>query len=194
MIHELIRKRYSPRTFSEKEISDNNIVTLLEAARWVPSSMNEQPWRFIIGKKLHDLSYNKLLDILMPGNQVWARKAPIMILAVSKNKFERNSLVNLHAEYDLGQAIANMTFQATSMNIYLHQMGGFYKDKAMELFKIPEDYSPVCVIALGYPGNINELPENLQEKETAERKRKELSELVFENSFGIVSSIINKNM
>jgi nitroreductase len=195
MLHELIEKRYSPRAFSNEAVEEEKIISLLEAARWSPSSMNEQPWRFIVGVKGEGETYEKLYNALFEQNQDWAKNAPVLILAVAKEFNDISKQNNRHAEYDLGQAIAHLTIQATSLNLYLHQMGGFDPDKADKLFNIPEGYTPMSVIAIGYLGNIDSLPEQLKVREKAKRNRKELSELVFDESFGHTSRLIeNKNV
>lgn len=195
MLHELIEKRYSPRAFSGEPVEEEKIISLLEAARWSPSSMNEQPWRFIVGVKGKGETFNKIYDAIFELNQVWAQNAPVLILAVAKEFNDRNKQNNRYAEYDLGQAIAHLTLQATSLNLYLHQMGGFNSDKARKLFNIPEGYTPMSVIAVGYLGNIDTLPEQLKFREKAKRNRKELSELVFDESFGHTSKLIgNENV
>ena len=195
MLHELIEKRYSPRAFSNEAVEEEKIISLLEAARWSPSSMNEQPWRFIVGVKGEGETYEKIYNALFEQNQSWAKNAPVLILAVAKEFNDSSKQNNRHAEYDLGQAIAHLTIQATSLNLYLHQMGGFDPDKAGKLFNIPEGYTPMSVIAIGYLGNIDCLPEQLKVREKAKRNRKELSELVFDESFGHTSRLIeNKNV
>ena len=195
MLHELIAKRYSPRAFSGEPVEEEKIISLLEAARWSPSSMNEQPWRFIIGVKGEGETFNKIYDSIFELNQIWAQNAPVLILAVAKEFNDRNKQDNRYAEYDLGQAIAHLTLQATSLNLYLHQMGGFNQDKARKHFKIPDGYVPISVIAVGYLGNIDMLPEQLKVREKATRNRKELSELVFDESFGHTSRLIgNENV
>ncbi len=190
MIHKLIEKRYSPRAFSDKQIEEDKIVSLLEAARWSPSSMNEQPWRFIVGIKGDGDTYDKIFESLMQTNQAWAKNAPLLILSIAKEYYDRNKQNNRHAEYDLGQAIALLSLQATSLDLFLHQMGGFNIDKAKDLFNIPEGYVPMSVIAIGYLGNADELPEQFKSREKAIRNRKDLSELVFEESFGHPSKLV----
>lgn len=190
MLHELIAKRYSPRAFSDKKIEQEKIISLLEAARWSPSSMNEQPWRFIVGAKGEGNTYDKIYDSLFESNQSWAKNAPVLILTVAKNNYEKNNHTNTHAEYDLGQAIANLTLQATALNLYVHQMGGFNSDKARELFNIPAEFKPMSVIAVGYLGDLEKLPEQFRSREKNKRERKRLSELVFDESFGHTSKLV----
>lgn len=184
MLHEIIEKRYSPRAFADEAINDEQLISLLEAARWAPSSRNEQPWRFIVSRKEDQKNFRKLLETLKDTNKLWAENAAVLILTVAKLDSEFSHKPNIHALYDLGNSVAQLTFQATSMNLYIRQIGGFYEDKVRESFGIPENYSPVSVLAIGYKGDINVLPELLRAKETTERKRKEINEFVFAGKFG----------
>ena len=153
--------------------------------------MNEQPWRFIVGVKNQGDTYDKIYDTLMDGNKSWAKHAPVLILAIAVNFYERNGQPNKHAEYDLGQALAHLTFQASALDLYVHQMGGFSQQKAREKFDIPEGYSPMTVAAVGHLGNIDDLPEEIKIREKSKRRRKDLDELVFDESFGESSKIVN---
>ena len=179
-LNELIQKRWSPRSFADRKIENDKLLSILEAGRWAPSSYNEQPWRFIVGKIDEGTTHSKILDCLVEGNQSWAKNAPILILTNAKLTFSRNDNPNKHSYHDVGLAAAQMAIQAAEFDIYFHQMAGFSKYKAIEHFNIPENYEPVTVIAVGYLGN----PENLKDEkllksEKAVRKRKSLSEIVF---------------
>ncbi len=190
MLHEIIKNRYSTRAFSDKVIDENKIISLFEAARWSPSSRNEQPWRFIAGTKEDQNTFNKIAGTLNPANKIWAVNAPLLILTVVKLTVNSTDQINKHALHDLGLAIANLTFQASALDLYVHQMGGFNQEQAREIFEIPGDYEPVTILAVGYKGNPDLLPENLKARELAERKRKNLSELVFSDKFGNKSGLI----
>lgn len=190
MIHELLEKRYSPKAFTNEKPAEETLITLLEAARWSPSSMNEQPWRFIVGVKNEGDTYDKIFETLADGNKLWAKNAPVLILSITSDFYQRNGRPNSHAGYDLGQAIANLTFQASAMDLYVHQMGGFSAERATELFRIPEGYTPMSVLAIGRLGNSEDLPENVRPADKSKRKRKELEEIVFENYFGSPGEII----
>jgi nitroreductase len=195
MIHEIIKNRYSTRAFSEKPVDREKIVSLFEAARWSPSSRNEQPWRFIVGLKEEPVTFNKIAEILNPANRIWASKAPLLILTIAKLNINSTEQINRHALHDLGLAIANLTFQASAVNLYVHQMGGFDQQKARDIFMIPDNYEPVTVLAVGYKGDLKSLPANLKNRELSERIRKDLSDLVFSEKFGQASNIIeNKQM
>lgn len=183
-IHDLIKDRWSPRSFSDKSVEPEKLQSILEAARWASSSMNEQPWAFILATKDDPENYNKLLDCLMEGNRVWAQHAPVLLLTLAKNRFERNDKTNNHASHDLGLAIGNLVLQATHLGLYLHQMGGFSAEKARTNFDIPESYQPITTIAMGYAGNVEQLPEKYQAMETSARSRNPLKDFVFSGQFG----------
>ena len=176
MIHELLLKRYSTRRFAARKVEDEKIERLFEAARWAPSSMNEQPWRFLIGER-GDENFDKIIKVLNEKNRVWASNAPLLILTMTRLYSSRNNKLNKHSYYDLGGAAAHLTFQATAMGLYVRQMGGFDPDKARYVFEIPDVYSPVSVLAVGYKSD--------EPVELLKRERKELSEIVFTDKFGV---------
>lgn len=189
-IHPLIEKRWSPRAFSNKRIDSDTMRSILEAARWAPSSYNEQPWSFIVATKDDPAEYERLLSCLVPGNQEWAQQAPILMLSVARMSFERNANPNRHAFHDVGLAVANLILQAMSMDIYAHPMGGFDRDKARETYSIPEGYEPVAGIALGYAGDPQTLPDHYRETELAPRERKPLDSFVYSGRWGEVSPVV----
>jgi nitroreductase len=175
-IHELLARRWSPRTFSDRPVEPAKLAQLFEAARWAPSCYNAQPWTFIVATREDAEGYNRLLSTLVEANRQWAVQAPVLILAVAKLDFNHVARPNRHAYYDLGQAVANLTFQATAAGLQIHQMGGFDPRLARELFAIPAGYDPVAVLALGY-----------QEGPPADpsaRTRKPLADFVFSGSWG----------
>jgi nitroreductase len=155
----------------------------MEAARWTPSSMNEQPWSFIVATKANRPDFDRLLGCLLEFNVQWAQHAPVLLLSVAKLTFASGEL-NRHAFHDVGQAIANLTFQATVSGLVVHQIAGFGVEKARGEFSIPQDYEPVAAVAVGYPGNSAELPEKLRKKDASPRKRKPLTNFVFEGDWG----------
>ncbi len=178
-INHLIEKRWSPRAFEAKPVDTKDLLSLFEAARWAPSSMNEQPWRFIYAIKDDEEAYNRLFNCLVEGNQVWAKNAPVLFLSVAKKDYDKSGKPNSHAWHDVGMATANLLIQATSIGLHAHLMGGFDSQKAQEALSIPEGYEPVAMGAIGYVGEPEMLPEHLQERELAERKRKPLQEIAF---------------
>lgn len=182
-INELINKRYSPRAFSEKPVEKEKLRLIFEAAGLAASSYNSQPWRFIYAEKDKSGHYEKLLSSLSEFNSQWASKAPVLILTLAKKTYEHNGKDHIFAAYDLGLAIGNLTLQAGDLGLYLHQMGGFSKDKIREDFKISNDFDIVTIIALGYLGNTEDLPEELKKIENKPRERKGLSEIISDQGF-----------
>jgi nitroreductase len=175
----LFHTRWSPRAFAERDVSAADLTRVFEAARWAASASNEQPWRFLVGTRGSE-AYQKIFDTLVPFNQLWAASAPVLILDVAKTKLSRNDAPNRAALYDLGAAAAYLTLQASALGLATHQMGGFDADAAREAFGIPGDYIIGAVIALGYQGEPETLPnEQFRSQETAPRTRKALKEIVF---------------
>ena len=183
-VHELIRARWSPRAFADQPIAPEVLRSLFEAARWAPSSANEQPWSFIVATKDDAAAHAKLLSTLAESNQVWAKNAPLVGIAVSKLTFARNGNPNRNALYDTGAAMAYLTMEATSRGLFVHQMGGFDPHKATELFSIPAGWEPIAAFTIGYPGDPQSLPETLRERELSPRTRKPLAEFVMSGSWG----------
>ena len=184
-MHELIKNRRSTRAYSNKPVPAAALTTLFEAARWAPSAMNEQPWRFIYAAKNENPeAYDRLLQCLFEGNSSWASHAPVLILTVAKEGYTNVKSNYAHAWHDVGLATGNMLAQATELELYVHLMAGFSAEKATELFHIPKGFEPVLMAAVGYLGDIEQLPENLKARETAPRTRKPLSELVFSGTWG----------
>jgi nitroreductase len=175
-----IRRRWSPRSFTETPVPAGALNSLLEAARWAASCFNAQPWHFIVARKNEDAAaHAKLLACLVEGNQAWASKAPVLMLAVARTGFPADGSPNRHAWYDTGAAVANMAVQAGPLGLQLHAMSGFDAAKARETFAIPEGFDPVAAIALGYPGPADALPEKLKARETAPRQRRKVEEFAF---------------
>ena len=175
----LFHTRWSPRSFSDREVSSADLAKVFEAARWAASSYNEQPWRFLVGTCGSE-AYKKIFDSLMPFNQMWAAKAPVLILGVAKTKFSHNDSPNRVALYDLGAAASYLTLQAAALGLSTHQMAGFDPEAARKAFGVPDDYIIGAVIALGYQGEPASLPnEQLRTQETAPRTRKSFKDFVF---------------
>lgn len=186
---DVIKERWSPRAFDpDKPVSDETLRILLEAARWAPSSYNEQPWRYFIGRN-NDDAWNKIFDCLVSFNQQWCKSAPVLIMTVAKNDFSRDGSQNSHNFHDVGQASAFLALQATKEGVLVHQMAGFSPKKARTTFNIPDQFTPCSCIAVGYAGDPAQLPEDLQQSEKAERTRKPLDEWVFQDKWGEPLSI-----
>jgi len=182
-IHELLQKRWSPRAFSERLIDTELLNQLFEAARWAPSSYNEQPWRFIVARKDNEEAYEQLASVMNDFNQSWAMDAPVLVLALTKTTFDLNGRDNPHAGHDLGQAIAHLTFEATKNDLYVHQMAGILPEKARELYNISDDYNPMTMFAIGYKGQPESLNDKMKKQETSPRIRKDLDEIVFDGEW-----------
>jgi nitroreductase len=175
----IIHQRWSARAFADRDVAATDLKRVFEAARWAASSNNEQPWRFVVGRR-GTATHEKIFASLMGSNQGWAGKAPVLILGVAKTKFSHNESPNGYAVYDLGAASSYLTLQAAALGMTTHQMAGFDKEKARKLLEIPEEYAFGAVIALGYQGEPETLAnETLIERETAARARKGLEEIVF---------------
>ncbi len=177
-IHELMQTRWSPRAFDpNRAIADDDLMALLEAARWTPSCFNDQPWRFIVCNKTTDpVSWQQALATLVEKNQLWAKNAPVLILAVAMTNFSHNGKPNQLAMYDTGAATMSLCLQAVALGLVSHQMGGFDAAKARDVFKLPAECQPMAMIALGYQGDIELLDPDFKAAELAERSRAELKQ------------------
>ncbi|HEX7092511.1 MAG TPA: nitroreductase family protein [Nitrospiraceae bacterium] len=184
-IHDLFKRRWSPRAFSDHPVESEKLHMLFEAARWAPSSNNEQPWRFIVAIKDNETEWTRLLACLVEGNRKWAYRAPVLILSVASLNFQDDSTPNRHAFHDTGMAVENLVLQATALGLVAHQMAGFDVEKARADLKIPSGYEPVALIAVGYPGDIVSLPDRLRERELQPRSRWPISEWTFSGQWGI---------
>jgi len=183
-IHDLLARRWSPRAFDERLVEADTLRTLFEAARWAPSSSNEQPWRFIVATKDRETEWNRLFSCLVEGNQKWAFRAPVLVLSVAHMNFGDDGKPNRHAFHDTGLAAENLVLQATASGLVAHQMAGFDVEKARVDLRIPAGYEPVAMIAIGYPGNPDSLPERLRERELRPRSRRPIGEWTFLGQWG----------
>jgi nitroreductase len=175
---DLIKNRWSAKSFSEKAVAEKDLYTLIEAASWMFSANNEQPWRFVTAER-NSADFTRILESLNPSNAVWAKNAAAFIVSIAKiNLDKEGNPVNNWAEHDLGAANAAMILQATSMNIAAHPMSGFDAGKIKEAFGLDEYLKPVAIIALGYLDKADKLEEPFKTRELSSRKRKELSEII----------------
>jgi len=179
-LHPLLEKRWSPRAFAPQPIEEEKIEALFNAARWAASANNEQPWRFIYAVKGESERYKKLFQCLVEFNQNWVKTAPLLIMTLVKTNYEKNNKPNRWAFHDLGLAVGNLTAQASALDLYVHNMGGFSVETAKELFHLPPGLEPVTMIAAGYLGDPAQLNEDLRKSETGPRKRKALKEIILE--------------
>ena len=189
-LHDLIRNRWSPRAFAEKAVTPEVLRSLFDAARWAPSSNNEQPWVYLIVTKDDPENFAKMLGVLVEFNAGWAKHAPVLALSVAHLKTQREGKPNRMALHDVGSATAQLTVEANARGLQVHQMAGFDAEKARQTFAIPADWEPVAAMAIGYPGNPDLLPEKLRDRELAPRTRKPLSEFVMTGGWGHTASFV----
>lgn len=177
---DVIKNRWSARAFSDKNLSDEHILTLIEAASWAPSSINEQPWRYRYALRGTE-TFHEMWECLMIGNQPWAKNAAALLLCTAKKNFAKNDKPNRHALHDTGMANAFLMLQATEMGIYGHIMGGYDPEKLRETFHLPEDEEDVCILALGFLGVPDQLEEPFRTREITPRSRKAVEEFIIDN-------------
>lgn len=185
-IDPILANRWSGRAYdASKSVSKEQIIALLEAARWAPSCFGDQPWRFVVWDKQTDnKSWQKAFDCLAPANQAWVKDTSVLMLVCADTLFNHNQKPNRWGQYDTGAAAENICLQASSMGLMAHQMGGFDSDKAREAFAIPEQYIPMAMLCVGYAADINTVTGDALDRETAARSRRPLSELFFDGSWG----------
>lgn len=192
-IHDLLARRWSPRAFDERPIDSAVVASLFEAARWAPSSNNEQPWRFVVASRERRAEFDRLLACLLEGNRTWAFRAPMLILSIARLNFEKWDKPNRHALHDVGMATGNLVLQATALGLVARQMAGFDVEKARADLNIPTGYDPVAMIAVGYPGDPNILPERFKQHELNQRERDDLASMVFSVEWGTPSPLISSD-
>jgi len=180
-INDIILNRWSSRAMSGESLSDDELMPLFEAARWAPSSFNNQPWRFIYAKRDDD-SWSSLFDLLIEGNQAWAKNAAALVIVISRKTFEHNDKPARTHTYDTGAAAENLAIEGTQRGLVVHAMEGFDYDKAKAVAKIPDNFQVEAMIAIGKKGKTEDLPEHFQKGEEP-NGRKELGEIVMEGQF-----------
>ncbi len=184
-IHSILSDRWSSRAYDPDQlVSQESFLSLMEAARWSPSCMGDQPWQFITFHKKDATSWTQALNCLSVGNQNWAMDASILILACARQSFSSNQKPNRWNQYDTGAACENICLQATSLGLVAHQMGGFDVEKSRQLFQIPSQYDLMSFIAIGYPLAIEKISAEALVKEKEARKRKPLREIFYTNQWG----------
>ena len=189
-IHEPLAARWSPYAFEDRLVPAADLRSLFEAARWAPSSFNEQPWRYIVATKDDPEQFQRLLSCLVEGNQIWAKAAPVLALGVVSLRFALNAQDNRAAVHDLGLAAGNLLVEATVRGLFVHQMIGILPDKAREIYGIPEGFEAWTGLAIGYKGAPTSLPARLRERDLAPRHRKPLREFVFSGQWGNPSPLV----
>lgn len=184
-IDELLANRWSPRVFDpSRQVTEEQIISICEAARWAPSCSNQQPYKYIVwNRNNNSKDFEKAFGTLDEGNQNWVKNCPVLVLAVVELNFN-NGEINNWAEYDTGAASENICLQATSLGLHAHQMAGFDTDKIINIFNIPTGFKPIVMIALGYKSNdLTLVAEKYRKMELSERKRKPINENFFDSKW-----------
>jgi nitroreductase len=180
-INPLILNRWSPRSMTGEELDDDILMTLFEAARWAPSSFNNQPWRFIYAKRNTE-HWDRFLSLLLEGNRLWAKNAAVLVVVVSRKTFEYDEKPSITHQFDAGATWENLALEASSRGLVTHGMEGFDYEKARRDLQIPDNFSVMAMIAIGKRGPKENLPPKLQEKEFP-NNRKPLEEIVMQGRF-----------
>jgi nitroreductase len=191
-VHELIRERWSPRAFADKPVAPNVLRSLFEAARWAPSSSNEQPWAYLVASRDDKEDFAEMLSVLVEFNASWAKSAPVLAIAVAQLAFAKNNTPNRNAQYDTGAATALLSMEATAHGLAVHQMAGFDPEKARQSFGIPAGWEAIAAIAIGYPGDPASLPQPLKDRELAPRTRKPIAEFVMAGHWGHTAPFVSQ--
>ena len=191
-IQEILKRRWSPRAFADRMVESEKLRSLFEAARWAPSSFNEQPWSFIVATKEKLEEHARMLSCLVEKNQQWARLAPVLMVSVAKLKFAKTGKPNRHAFHDVGLAMGNMLVEATALGLCVHQMAGLFPEKVREIYGVPEGFEPVAAIALGYAAEVDVLPDTFREQELGPRTRKPIGSFVFQGNWEKQSPIVSQ--
>ncbi len=191
-IQKVLAERWSPYGFADRPVSEADLSSLFEAARWAASSYNEQPWTYFLATRQTPKEFERLLSCLVPANQAWAKAAPVLALGVVSLRFAQTNKDNRAAVHDLGLASANLVMEATARGLSVHQMIGILPDRARELYQIPEHAEAWTAMAIGYRTSADALPDGLRERDLAPRQRKPTSQFVFTGSWGQPSSLAQR--
>lgn len=187
---ELIASRWSPYSFDKRPVSEEDLLSIFEAARWAPSSYNEQPWHYIIAQQENQEEFQTMVSCLVQGNQVWAQNASVLAISVTRLHFIRNNKPNRAAVHDLGLASMNLVIEATARGICVHQMIGIEPDRVRTAYSVPEGFEPMTALAIGYVANPEQMPEAFRERDLIRRQRKPLQEFIFSSKWGNVWDIL----
>ncbi|MBL3593408.1 MAG: nitroreductase family protein [Synergistaceae bacterium] len=189
---DVIANRWSPRAFSARIPKAEILASLFEAARWAPSAFNEQPWRFLVATQEEPQAHATMLSCLVEANQTWAVKAPVLAVLLTKKTFSHNGKSNRWFHHDAGLALENLLLQAVAGGLVGHPMAGFDRDRIREIYAVPDDFDPVTAVALGYPGDPQELDDELRSRELAPRERLPLEQTVFSGSWGQAAPFVKE--
>lgn len=184
LIHPLLAQRKSSKIFGERDVSPQTLGTLLEAARWAPSSRNEQPWRMVVVRRSDSRAHSAMMEALSENNRQWAGQAPLLLVGIAARFSAHSGRPNAYAWYDTGQAIAHLTFQVCASGLVMRQMGGFDKEKARQVLNIPDEFEPVVTLAVGFPPAAPSM-----DNQPAPRSRRPLGQSVFFGEWGNAAPI-----
>jgi nitroreductase len=186
-IHPLLSQRWSGRAFdASKPVSRSDLLSLLEAARWAPSSFGDEPWQYLIWDRSLDADgWQQAFSCLVERNQSWVKNAPLLLLSVASPRFRHNDHANRFAQHDTGAASLALVLQASALGLMAHQMGGFDLERARERFAIPPHYTPIAMIAVGHPASADVLQGDLRDRELAPRKRLSLTTNFYRGKWGV---------
>lgn len=191
-IHPSFRNRWSPYSFAPKAVPASDLRACFEAARWAPSSYNEQPWRYLVATSSRADEFARILRCLNEANQAWAKRAPVLAIGLFMKSFSKNELENRAACHDLGAASAFLTMEATHRGLYVHQMIGIDADAVRREFHLCEDIVPFTGLAIGYPGlpeGSAQLAEQYAQRDQQPRERRPQEDFVFGRGFGSLVDI-----
>ena len=182
LILEIIQERWSPYSFSPATVEGFKIKAMFEAASYAPSCNNEQPWIFVFSTREEKTVFDDYIGFLTDWNKVWAKNAYAIIISMARTRFSLSGKLNRFAFHDTGMAVTNLLLQAQSLDVFVHQMGGYSVEKVKEYFKLGDDIEPVAVMAVGYLGDGSSIPPELLKRDEIRRHRKSINEFVFKNS------------
>jgi nitroreductase len=180
-ILDVILNRWSSRAMTGQPLSNTELMSLFEAARWAPSSYNNQPWRFIYATN-DDKEFSTFLDIMVDVNRAWCEKASVAMVLCSKKHFEYNGKYSRTHSFDAGSAWENLAIQGVSMGLVIHALEGFDYDRARKELNIPDEYDIECMIVAGKKDDCENLSEELQKREVC-TDRKPLAEIIHKGTF-----------
>ena len=183
-IHPLLAERWSPYAFTDERVAEEDLIAIFEAARWAASSYNEQPWRFIVARREEPAAFAKVLSCLVPFNQGWAGRAPVLALGLVQTRRPGDGSPNAAAQHDLGLAAATLTVEATHRGLSVHQMSGIVADRIRDAWALPDDVLPLTALAIGRAASLSETPEDMRDRQRRPRERRRLPEFVFGEHWG----------
>ncbi|MGC1389922.1 MAG: nitroreductase family protein [Bacteroidales bacterium] len=188
LILEIIQERWSPYAFSSAPVEEFKLKAMFEAAGYAPSCNNEQPWQFVYSTQEEKKVFDDFVGFLSDGNKIWAKNAFALVISMARTKFSHNGKHNRFAFHDTGMAVNNLLLQALTLDIYVHQMGGYSIEKVKEYFQLGDGIEPVAMMAVGYLGDGSSLTPELLKRDEVRRSRKPVSDFVFKNSISHLTS------